>query len=393
MKVLIVSYLFPNRQYPNYGIFVLNRVKALQKYCELQVINPVPWFPFASHLPRYHRFDRIPRCETIHGIEVFHPRFPIIPKYLKSFDAISYGLAVLPLALRLQKEFPFDLIDLHWTYPDLPVGAVLSKITGRPFLTTLRGHEAFYLEEPGPRKTIVAHVLRYSAAIVALSQKLKDIAVLGGCDEGGVTVIRNGVDPATFQSIPQGQARKYLKIGSEERVLLMVGSLIQGKGIDRVIRALVAVRDKYPEIRLYLVGSEGAAGFYKKELLELVRGLCLQRHVIFVGEVENAALFYWYNAADLFCLASRREGSPNVLTEALCCGCPAIATDVGSVAEIMKESVLGLVMPNNDDILEGLLAGLQQTFDRKKIVQYMRTYDWDWCARQVVSVYHRVLER
>ncbi len=390
MKVLAISYLFPNSQYPNYGIFVLNRLKALQQYCEVKVINPIPWFPCSSRFTRYHNFDQIPRYETIQGIDVIHPRFPIVPKYLKSLDALSYSLAVVPLALRLRKEFSFDIIDLHWTYPDLPGGALLSGLTGKPFLVTIRGHEAFYLEEPGFRKNVVQHCLKKSSALISLSQKLKDVAVIQGCDENKITVIRNGVDQKAFRRIRQNEAKKYLGIPPEKRALLVVGSLIQGKGIDRVISALRSVIDHYPDVHLYLVGSEGAAGFFKTSLDNQIRDKHLQQYITFVGEVKNSELVYWYNAADLFCLASRREGSPNVLTEALCCGCPAVATDVGSVREIMSEEYLGFVISNQDDILHGLLAGLQETFDREQISGHMLQYDWDWCARQIVAVYDQV---
>ena len=393
MKILVISYLFPNSVYPNYGIFVLNRLKALKKNCEIKVINPLPWFPFSSRFSRYGKFHDIPKYEIIEGIEVYHPRFPIIPKYFKLFDAISYSLVVVPLALEIRREFPYELIDLHWTYPDLPSGYMLSSITGKPFLTTLRGHEAFYIQESiGPRRA-VQHLLKKSAAIIALSQKLRVLAITRGCAKERIAVIRNGVDQSKFKLLPQEEAKQYLNLSPDERIILVVGSLIQGKGIDRVISSLGELVKKHSVVRLYLVGSEGAAGFYKNKLIEQINDLHLEKYITFVGEVENSELIYWYNAADLFCLASRREGSPNVLTEALCCGCPAVATDVGSVAEIMSEKYLGFVVPNQDDILEGLLLGLETSFDRQRINGHMAKYDWDWCAKQVLSVYNHVLNK
>jgi len=391
MKILAISYLFPNSVYPNYGIFVLNRLKALQKNCEIKVINPLPWFPFSSRFSRYGKFHNIPKLEIIEGIEVYHPRFPIIPKYFKLFDAISYSLVVVPLALKIRREFAYELIDLHWTYPDLPSGCVLSSITGKPFLTTLRGHEAFYIQESMVPRRAVQHLLKKSAVIIALSQKLRDVAIARGCTKERIAVIRNGVDQSKFNLLPLGVAKKYLNLPPDERIILAVGSLIQGKGIDRIISALGEVIKKHPDVRLYLVGSEGAAGFYKSKLIEQISDLHLEKYITFAGEVDNADLIYWYNAADLFCLASRREGSPNVLTEALCSGCPAVATDVGSVTEIMSEKHLGFVIPNQDDILEGLLLGVEACFDRQHIARSMVKYDWGWCAQQVLSVYQRVL--
>ena len=82
MKILVISYLFPNCHYPNQGVFVLNRLRALQKYCDVKVINPLPWFPFYSKLARYKNYYKIPAKENIHGVEVYHPRLPIIPRIL-----------------------------------------------------------------------------------------------------------------------------------------------------------------------------------------------------------------------------------------------------------------------------------------------------------------------
>ena len=394
MKILAISYLFPNSQYPNYGIFVLNRLKALQKYCDLKVINPIQWFPFLSHFSRYHNYNKIPQYECIQGIDVYHPRFPSIPRYMKSIDSLSYTLAIVALVQRLNKEFNFDLIDLHWTYPDLPAGVLLSSLTGKPFLTTLRGHEAFYLDEPGIRKKIVSYCLQKSSHIIALSRKLLTAAVDSGCNENKIQVIRNGVDGRKFAHIPKAEARAHLGLPADVRIILSVGSLIYGKGFDRIIAALKKrITILYPDVRLYLAGSEGAAGCYKKELMQQIDQFNLQKHVFFTGEIKNTDLMHWYNAADLFCLASRREGSPNVLTEALCCGCPAVATDVGSVADIMSENHLGFVVPNQDNILEGLLLGLGTSFDRQSIARHMSKYDWDWCAQQVISVYQHVLNK
>lgn len=140
MKILVISYLFPNSLAPSLGIFVFNRLKHVNRYCKVVVINPIPWFPFSSKLERYKGFGEIPKVETIQGIKVYHPRFFIVPKYFKFIDAITFAAAVVPLALRLKKNgFAFDLIDLHWTYPDLLSGRLLSRLTRKKQLVTIRG--------------------------------------------------------------------------------------------------------------------------------------------------------------------------------------------------------------------------------------------------------------
>ena len=79
---------------------------------------------------------------------------------------------------------------------------------------------------------------------------------------------------------------------------------------------------------------------------------------------------HWYNAADVFCLSSRSEGSPNVMMEALSCGCQVVATDVGSAAEVVCEDFLGTVVANDDTgLAAGLSLALARQYDRPRIAR------------------------
>ena len=146
----------------------------------------------------------------------------------------------------------------------------------------------------------------------------------------------------------------------------------------------------FSDLKLYIIGSEGPEGDFREELYSLVDQFKLNDRVVFQGQVPNSELCLWYNAADAFCLASRGEGSPNVLTEALACGCPSVATDVGAVREIMEsESNLGacVLVDSVDDLVSGLLETLEQLFDREVNAVTFKKYNWDWCARKVFNIY------
>jgi teichuronic acid biosynthesis glycosyltransferase TuaC len=134
------------------------------------------------------------------------------------------------------------------------------------------------------------------------------------------------------------------------------------------------------------LGAQGAEGDYRAELKNYVTEHGLEKHVVFQGAVMNQDLITWYNAVDVFCLSSRGEGSPNVLTEALACGTPDIASKVGSVPEIMdSEPNLGLVFENENAIVDALDQVLSIVFDRKQSAQRFSKYTWDWCAKCVFS--------
>lgn len=391
MKVLVVSYLFPNALYPNRGVFVLNRLRAVGRHGEIKVINPIPWFPFSSRFREYRNYSQIPRREILNGIEVYHPRFFALPVVLKGLVAITYVLAILPRVVRMRREWRFDIVSLEWTYPDLPAGCFLARLFGVPQTLTVRGSAAFHLSDLGLRRRIVNWLLPNSDRIIALSSRLADRCVSLGAAPEHVSVVRNGVDVERFRPLDRRLCREKVGVSSNETLILAIGYVTPNKAFDRLIEALPTLGSS---TRLYLIGPDGAfaQGDQTAELMALADRLGVRDRVHLVGEVPNQDLPLWYSAADLFCLSSKDEGTPNVLCEALASGCPAVATDVGSVRDVLADPEMGLVVPNSSaGVRDGLASCLARQFDRARIAAAMARYDWAWCGDQVVDVYRRAL--
>jgi glycosyltransferase involved in cell wall biosynthesis len=394
MRILALSYLFPNSVYPDAGVFVLNRLKAISRHHEVRVINPIPWFPWNAQLRRYKDYDRIPREEILDGIQVYHPRFFSVPRILKGLDSLTYSLAVMPLARRLAQAWPYDVIDLHWTYPDLPSGWLLSRRMRLPFAATIRGREALHLGEAGLRGAAVASALRRADAVIPVSRSLRELCASLGVAKGRMTVIGNGVNNERFSHQDQGACRRRLGLALSSRIVLAVGAMTPVKGFDRLLNCFPQLLQQVPEAELCVAGPCGdvAGGDTSGSLKQQAARLGIASRVRFVGRVRNEDLVDWYNAADLFCLSSRSEGCPNVLLEALACGCPAVATCVGSAREIVADESLGVVVPNDEgSLLSGLVAALGRRYDRAGIAERLRDQGWDACARKCVSVYERML--
>ncbi len=394
MRILAISYLFPNSKEPNYGIFVLNRLKAVSKYCDIKVINPIPWFPFSTLLPRYKNYDQVPKKEIIQGLEVYHPRFLSFPRILKVIEPVTLFLSLFFLCKRINGRYPFDILDIHWLYPDLPAGFMLARIFRKKIVVTLRGREALFSTGLWKFNRILVPLLNRVNYIISLSSELQELCRNAGVNHERFAIIRNGVDTKTFHFSNMLQARKQLDLNSTEKIILSVGALIYRKGFDRIIRCLPALSTKYPEIKLYIVGDAGKEGNYLRNLQSIIQECQVDDKIVFVGSVPNAHLVTWYNAADLFCLASRGEGSPNVLSEALTSGCPAVSTDVGSASDILDKDELGEIVPNDDHTLcPRLLIALEKKYDRPSIAAYMSRFDWNWCANQVIKVYEVVVRQ
>ena len=82
-----------------------------------------------------------------------------------------------------------------------------------------------------------------------------------------------------------------------------------------------------------------------------------------MGPLEPGALAEVMSAADVFCLASTNEGWPNVVHEALACGAPVVATDVGAVPELLDRGALRRIVPSNDPL--ALRRALQEALRRE----------------------------
>jgi teichuronic acid biosynthesis glycosyltransferase TuaC len=398
LKILAFSYLFPNRNKPDHGIFVLNRLKALSEYVDIKVVNPIPWFPGQNLIDRYKHRSNIPLQDTIGGLDVYHPRFFSVPKFLKNGEGDQYFKAIKPVVDEIRKDFEFDLVDMHWTFPDLPAGIAIGKEFNKKTIVTLRGMEAFHEQDKDQRHQIVAKGLKDVDSIVALSQELKEKGDELAGNPNKSVVIRNGVDTDQFYYLPNNQSRKHIGMDESEIAILSVGSLIYRKGFDLIIRCIAQLKkiEKYENIRFYIIGSEGAEGDYRKELYRLINRLDVKENIVFVGQVANSELKYWYSAVNVFCLASRGEGSPNVLSEALACGCPSITTDVGSAQEIIHTKPnLGLcVNPDSEsELLSAIDVLLSTNLDRIGNFEFYSQFNWDWCAEQVFETYSEVVDK
>lgn len=396
-RILAISYLFPNSAQPNHGVFVLNRLKALSQYVDITVINPLPWSPIHRYIDRLSLIKNVPDVEVLQGLEVHHPRFFSIPRFFKQLEPRHYQRAIDRCLSQLNGsgKSHFDIVDMHWTFPDLPAGLAIAERLNAKTIVTLRGMEAMHESDGKVRSSAVDDGLIRVDRIIALSEELKAAADTRTTMPAKSVVVRNGVSTEQFYYIEQQQAKSLISTSIDSPAIISVGSLIYRKGFDLLIGALQRLRllPNFANCCLYIIGSEGPEGDYRKRLFEQVERLGLQDAVKFVGQVPNAELVNWYNACDVFCLASRGEGSPNVLTEAIACGCPAVSADVGSAREIVEsEGNLGLCVESDSEgaLYDGLHEVLSRKIDREKNATIFSKYSWDWCAQNVLPVYRAV---
>ena len=203
MNILAISTLFPSPTMPNHGIFVKNRLIAMKKSLGdsgcIKVVNPIPTSPLHSFFDRYKAQQNTPlesEDETLG--KIIHPRYISIPKYFKDKEHLGFIRCIEPLLEQQHQEHPFTHIDAHWTYPELPLAIKLSKKWGIPCSVTLRGMEAFYVDDNDNRTRLIAESLKDVDKVISLSGEMSGYANLIANTGERTDIITNGADTNKF---------------------------------------------------------------------------------------------------------------------------------------------------------------------------------------------------
>jgi len=430
MNILTFTTLWPNTEQPNFGVFVKHRVVALNKLDDVnvRVVAPVPYFPksnsenteFPFHrrdaksaecaqreeelcahsanlcasvvekalkvllskstLARWQLLARVPEQELIDDLPTFHPRYLVTPKLGMSFYGGWMARGAWQIVERLHAEQPFDLIDAHYAYPDGYAAVLLGERLKLPVFITARGTDINWFSRMPLIRPKIVKALNRAAGIIAVSEALKARMVEFGISAGKIAVIRNGVDREVFSPRDCNEARWRLKLDPEDRILLSVGALVSAKGFDRLIDAIALLRKDENRLKLFIIGE----GSEQRALESRISNLKLENCVRLLGAKPQAELADWYSAADLFCLASHREGCPNVILEALACGLPVVAADVGGIGELIRSEMCGRVISPTtaENFAAEICIALRHLWKREEIARLAATRTWDDVAME-----------
>ncbi len=365
-------------------------MKRVAQGCEVVVVAPRPWFPFDRAVRPQWR--DIPAFEEQDGLRVYHPRVLSVPGTLKFLDGVLYAMSLLRFLSRLRRDFRFDLIDVHFAYPDGLAGVILGRAFRCPVMVTLRGSIVRLSTYPLHRPQL-RFALGGAARVIAVSQSLKEVAVGLGIPSEKVRVVANGVDTTRFYPRDRDEARRHLGLPTDRTILLSVGGLNEGKGHHRVVEVLPNLLREHPDLLFVIVGGERPADTVRPLLNRLVQREGLARHVLLAGERPHEEIPFWLASADLLCLATRSEGWANVLLEASACGRPAVTTRVGGNAEVLPDDRFGLLVPPNDDraLEEALRVALRRKWDGAAMVAHARAHSWDQAASAVLEEFRRLV--
>lgn len=388
-KVLSLTTVFPRPEEPRFGLFVARRLEHLARLMPVVAAVPVPLLETSGPRPR------IPRCgphEIMRGsLQVRYCRW-FYPPGLGIWHPAWLAAQLLPVLSRLRRSFPFELIDAHFGFPEGAAALRLARRFGVPYTITLRGCELVHARSPRRRRQM-EEAFRHAAAVIAVSPELRDLAVSLGAQPGRTAVIGNGVDTAVFYPRPREEARRRLSMDPARLHIVSAGWLLLEKGHHRIAALLPRLHAAGLPADLWILGDEGRGEGAAAELARILSRHGLQDHVHRPGAVGPETLADYMSACDVFCLASLREGWPNVIHEALACGAPVVATNVGAVPSLVPSEAYGIIVPPRDD--EALLAALERAlrtpFDRAAIARHGASRSWERVAQEVHDLIETIL--
>ncbi|GAP14308.1 glycosyltransferase [Longilinea arvoryzae] len=250
-------------------------------------------------------------------------------------------------------------------------------------------------------------VLRAADRIIAATPaELSQLQFLYHADKSKITVIPPGVDTSHFYPIPPDEARAVIGIHPHDRMILFVGRIEPLKGVETLIRAIALLfKDRIisgcPHYLAIVGGDPAVTPEMENTEMARLQALChdlgVDDLVLFLGKRAQDTLPYYYSAAEVVVMPSHYESFGMVALEAMACGTPVIASQVGGLAFLVQDGVTGYSIPDDDPqaLAEKLALLVCNPELRNQLGQqaadYARGYDWSIIAQRMSSVYQELL--
>jgi glycosyltransferase involved in cell wall biosynthesis len=280
---------------------------------------------------------------------------------------------------RLMRRLRADVVQTILTPMDI-MGGAAALVTRTPWI--LKESSSAPLYHDGLRHKIRLALARRAEGIVSNSgggqgywQSIPGANPLG--------VIPNAVP---FDEIDRATPGLKLRGASSnhEKVVLFAGRLDQGKNVGNLILALAKIANEVPFIAL-ICGD----GPRRQDLERLAREAGIAHRVVFTGYVSN--LWTLMKSADAFASLSRFEGCPNVVMEAMACGCPLVLSDIPAHREILNNGAASFVNPDDPAEVAGALKiALSDGAAARNRVRTALAHAAEWRVEQIAQLYERV---
>lgn len=359
--------------------FVKNQVNVLKNYFQ----NVYVVAPISIH----HQFTEVGKIShdyVYDNVHVFFPKSVYVPLSYLSKPVVDFRLYAVRSVIR-KHNLKFDLIHAHMSEPSGYISMMLKKEYNVPYVLTIHENGIWFEKEITMNHPKVIDSWRAADAIIRVNPF--DIPKLREYNENSF-YIANGYSPS-FYPRDMFSCREKLSLPQDKRILFGLGILTERKGFQYLVEAMSHIAKDKSDVLCYIGGS----GPYREHLEMMIHEFHLEDEVFLLGRVSDEDLPVWMNACDLFVLPSLNESFGVVNIEALACGKPVVATNVGGIPEIICTKDYGLLCePGNiDDLTEKLCDAIRKVeskvWDKDKIQEYSGKYHLENICRDICDIY------
>jgi len=248
-------------------------------------------------------------------------------------------------------------------------------------------------------------LMRSVARVVASTPRdLEQMVALYGAPRAKIAIIPPGVDTHVFHPVPSQRARDAIG-SSDEKAVLFVGRIDPVKGLDTWFRAMKLVVEEDPSLRhrlcVCLIGGDLDDDLDPDSelarLVELKEQLGIGDIVTFLGGRAQAALPFYYSAATAVVMPSRYESFGLAALEAMACGTPVVASDVGGLSFLVRDGVTGFLVPEGN--AEIFAEKISRLLHNPKLRNEMgkrgaaeaQEYAWSNIAERMLELYQEII--
>lgn len=261
--------------------------------------------------------------------------------------------------------------------------------------------------EPEQRINCEGAIMGFANRLVAATPLEKNhMTWLYGASPAKIDVVPPGVDLNRFKPLNQAEARKRIGIPATDKMILFVGRIQPLKGLTVLIQALSIVKQREPvlakDICVSIIGGDPNpdSELEQKEferLHDLRSELGMSELVTFLGAKDQDTLVYYYSAAEMLVMPSHYESFGMVALEAMACGTPVIASDVGGLSFSIQDGFNGYLVPGRDPeaLATKIILVLKYRLLRDQLSEqaqvWVKRYSWVNIADEIQTVFERAL--
>lgn len=364
MHVLMVAVSFPSPDHPYRGTFIGEQVKRLLDHVErITVLSPT------TYVPRFVKISRVARQASLPAsYELVKDRCEVLfPRYLKApgdmclwWTTAQWRRIVSKTVGDLLKAGSLSLIHANKGGLSSWSAIQAARQYGLPCVVTYQGTEVHTdLVNQQREWKLSRDSFRRADLNIVVSRSLERILKAYVQPEGQCEVLIRGVDLKTF-SPPKTE-------GIRQPAVLFVGAIRTTKGAFDLLEAWTQVVAHCTHAELWVVGPDYTNGRFAQEVQS--RGHDKAVKMLGPQPLNNVADLM--RQAQVLCLPSHGEGTPNCVMEAMACGLPVVATEVGGIPDIVDSNRTGILVQKGDiqKLAEALTSLLHDSGQRERMGQ------------------------